>query len=328
MSVLKKDNYAAKESALQSLALRATQRAAALPSSSDLSFHRSLDRSLAAQLDAASARALSLTNSLLKLAATVSSTDGKGKGKMVELEDAEDFDDRFAGAVVERMDRLLERADAALDIAAGRTRAPAIAVNPPAQPKAKKTEKAEGGQTLPVVVQHAAHLAKPQLKWAGATVSKTHKWHARVPEGYILTDADLPDGAATDDTQIVVQHPYAYEITHIVHPRRMFVSSPPIPFAPLDETSYTLVDTPELLREMAALLKQAKEVAVDLEHHSYRSYDGFVCLMQVSTRERDWIVDCLVPEVRRDMGCLGEVFADSSIIKVIILVVHSHTKPV
>ena len=65
---------------------------------------------------------------------------------------------------------------------------------------------------------------------------------------------------------------------------------------------------------MLAKLRQAKEIAVDLEHHSYRSYAGFVCLMQLSTRQEDWIVDTLV--VREELAELNEVFTDPEIVKV------------
>ena len=61
-------------------------------------------------------------------------------------------------------------------------------------------------------------------------------------------------------------------------------------------------------------LKKAKEIAVDLEHHDYRSYHGFVCLMQISTRKQDWIVDTL--ELREDLIALNQVFTDPKIVKV------------
>jgi len=68
---------------------------------------------------------------------------------------------------------------------------------------------------------------------------------------------------------------------------------------------------------MATKLKAAKEIAVDLEHHSYRTYRGFLCLMQISTREEDFIVDLLVPSVRDSIrNTLGEIFADPEIVKV------------
>jgi len=66
---------------------------------------------------------------------------------------------------------------------------------------------------------------------------------------------------------------------------------------------------------MLKQLKKAKEIAVDLEHHDYRSYHGFVCLMQVSTREQDWIVDTL--ELREELVTLNEVFTDPNIVKVV-----------
>ena len=62
-------------------------------------------------------------------------------------------------------------------------------------------------------------------------------------------------------------------------------------------------------------LRMAKEIAVDLEHHDEHSYIGIVSLMQISTRDKDWIVDTLKPW-RRELQILNEVFADSKILKV------------
>lgn len=70
-------------------------------------------------------------------------------------------------------------------------------------------------------------------------------------------------------------------------------------------------------------LRQASEIAVDLEHHDYRSYYGFVCLMQISTRTQDWIVDTL--ELREELIALNEVFTDPQIVKVLILPILSLT---
>lgn len=61
-------------------------------------------------------------------------------------------------------------------------------------------------------------------------------------------------------------------------------------------------------------------VQVDLEHHHYRSFQGFVCLMQISTRSEDFIVDTLA--LRGNVGpCLKEIFADPSIRKVYIIII-------
>ncbi|CAM9785859.1 unnamed protein product [Ectocarpus sp. 6 AP-2014] len=57
-----------------------------------------------------------------------------------------------------------------------------------------------------------------------------------------------------------------------------------------------------------------REIAVDLEHHSFRTFLGVVCLMQLSTREQDYIVDPL--KLREEMGRLLPIFSDPNIVKV------------
>jgi exosome complex exonuclease RRP6 len=59
-----------------------------------------------------------------------------------------------------------------------------------------------------------------------------------------------------------------------------------------------------------------KEVAIDLEHHSYRSYQGFTCLMQVSSRTRDFIIDTL--KLRTLLGVhLTPIFTNPLVTKVL-----------
>lgn len=85
---------------------------------------------------------------------------------------------------------------------------------------------------------------------------------------------------------------------------------------------------------MANIITSATELAVDLEHHSYRSCKGFLALMQISTRSGDFVVDLLIPEVREGLRqakdkravesgeaheagqIIARVFADPSVIKV------------
>ena len=38
-------------------------------------------------------------------------------------------------------------------------------------------------------------------------------------------------------------------------------------------------------------LSECSEIGVDVEHHSYRSYLGLTCLIQISTCDKDYIVD-------------------------------------
>jgi exosome complex exonuclease RRP6 len=197
MSDLTGAGFDAYNGRLQASALKATKAAAGFPE--DITFHRSIDRDLAKQLDSCSAKVLELTNSLLVLASSASSSKGKGKTK---LEDPDDLTDLFESVVVETMDRLLEGADIAIDKHTGKSKAPAISVN--AQP-AKSNSKPKAATNTPApVVQHAAHLAKPQLKFkcpvdntngVVRTRSLKHKYNAKVPLGYVFNEENsIEDG--------------------------------------------------------------------------------------------------------------------------------------
>lgn len=111
-------------------------------------------------------------------------------------------------------------------------------------------------------------------------------------------------------------HPYQTEIEEYDYPANVYEYAEPQRYKPFESTTATFVDTPEALATMLSELKTAKEIAVDLEHHDNRSYIGMVSLMQISTRDKDWIVDTLKPW-RRKLECLNEVFADPNILKVL-----------
>ncbi|KAJ0695385.1 putative 3'-5' exonuclease domain, ribonuclease H-like superfamily [Helianthus annuus] len=62
---------------------------------------------------------------------------------------------------------------------------------------------------------------------------------------------------------------------------------------PVESTSFKLVQDVKVLKELAAKLCDANESAVDLEYNQYRSFQGLTCLMQISIRTEDFIVDTL-----------------------------------
>ena len=117
------------------------------------------------------------------------------------------------------------------------------------------------------------------------------------------------------DIELRHKHPYDLEIKRARYPPPTFLKTDPIPYLSFDDTKATFVDTPEAVNAMTAELQQAKEIAIDLEHHDEHSYTGLVSLMQISTREKDWVVDTLKPW-RRDLQVLNEVFANPNILKV------------
>jgi exosome complex exonuclease RRP6 len=111
-------------------------------------------------------------------------------------------------------------------------------------------------------------------------------------------------------------HPYESELRQIEYTAEQVqpVKSEQI-YHPFDKTEAMWVDTPDKLRDLARTLDAQKEFAVDLEHHNYRSYQGLTCLMQISTRNEDFIVDCL--ELRRHMHVLNSSFTNPNIVKIL-----------
>lgn len=109
-------------------------------------------------------------------------------------------------------------------------------------------------------------------------------------------------------------HPYEYEIDSQPYPESILVKSDPIPSKDWNTTSATWVDTTDALHKMIQDLHGLTALAVDLEHHDFRSYYGIVCLMQISNRDQDWIVDTIA--LRDDLEPLNVIFTDPNIVKV------------
>lgn len=56
---------------------------------------------------------------------------------------------------------------------------------------------------------------------------------------------------------------------------------------------------------------------MDLENHSLRSFQGFLCVMQLSTRTHDFVIDTLAPAIRQHLPrLLGPVFQSPGVVKV------------
>lgn len=112
-------------------------------------------------------------------------------------------------------------------------------------------------------------------------------------------------------------HPLQARLDELEYPEWQTVApAEPQAYRSFDETPFTYVDSVEQLEAVASRLSAAKEVAVDLEAHSYRSFQGFCCLMQLSTREEDIVIDTLA--LRSHVGrCLAKIFADPAVVKVL-----------
>lgn len=83
---------------------------------------------------------------------------------------------------------------------------------------------------------------------------------------------------------------------------------------PLKDTPLVEINDRNQLPELVEELRKFRAIAVDLEHHSYRSFMGFTCLMQISTTEKDYLIDTLA--LRNDLWILNEIFTKPDITKV------------
>ncbi|KAF4345306.1 Exosome complex exonuclease rrp6 [Fusarium beomiforme] len=269
----------------------------------DLSFQRTVNPSVGQHLEDRTSRILELSTRLLQ-------TAGKACGvKAPKLEDVEDIEMNWRG-IVDVVDSSLEKADTALDEYTGlvKRKEPPISdsANKPKKPKSTNKVIRNANMTKPQILFERKPDNFAPTPWKPMLTSK--------PNAKLSLEQSLnvvPNETGTPQ----YQHPYEYEIVRMTYPEVVFKESEPIMYQPVETTEATFVDTYEGVLEMLEELKRAKEIAVDLEHHDFRTYVGLVSLMQISTRERDWIVDTLQPW-RHKLEVLNEVFTDPKIVKV------------
>ncbi|KAH8880359.1 hypothetical protein GQ53DRAFT_543289 [Thozetella sp. PMI_491] len=287
-------------------ALVATTKTVNELANQDLQFQRTANPSAGAQLDTDSDR-------LLRIATGLLSSAGKAtKQRVPSVEDAEDIDISWRG-IVDVIDTLLEKADTCLDEYTGllkRKEAPTVETAPMA--KRYKTNQLDSSLKRANIVKPQTHFERKIDNWA------TGPWEPLLtskPHSIVALEDSLV--TFTDENQnLQYKHPYETEIVQLQYPTTVHEQREPIKYLPVDSTSATWVDTYEGVLEMLEELKKAREIAIDLEHHDYRSYAGLLSLMQISTRDKDWIVDTLRPW-RHKLEILNEVFADPGIIKIL-----------
>ncbi|KAM9629964.1 exosome complex component 10 isoform 2-T2 [Morphnus guianensis] len=267
----------------------------------------------------------------------------KDRSKVTELEDKFDV-------LVDSNDIILERVGILLDEAAGvnKNQQPVLpaGLQPPQtiisswNRKAGEYHKRTQSETFRLL--HAKNISRPQLKFREKIDNSNTpfvpklfiKPNALKPLPEALTksgrerkerpeDLDVPAALAdfihqqrTQQTeQDMFAHPYQYELEHFSPPDGVLKKPEPQMYRPIKETPCHFITTLDELVELNEKLMNCKEFALDLEHHSYRSFLGLTCLMQISTRTEDFIIDTL--ELRSEMNILNETFTDPAIVKVL-----------
>ncbi|KAI2466936.1 ribonuclease H-like domain-containing protein [Annulohypoxylon bovei var. microspora] len=281
---------------------RLTNRIAA----EDIKFQRTSNPEVEEQLDDTSGRLLALASSLLK--SSTKSTDIKAPS----IEDGDDIDVQWS-RIVDVVDTLLEKADTCLDEYTGVIKRKTAPTDQPA-PSSKKFR----STTLESSMRRA-NITKPQHAFdVKPNNFNTSPWKPILttkPHALVSLEESLE--TFNDEEQTTqYKHPYEAEIRELESPEIIFQTREPIKYQPVETTAATYVDTFEGVLDMLKELKTATEIAIDTEHHDYRTYTGLLSLMQISTREKDWIVDTLQPW-RHKLEVLNEVFADPKIVKVL-----------
>lgn len=290
-----------------------TIRAASSLGAQDVNFYKTVDKDLGQQIDDQSQRLLNISNDLLRAA-----IDDPNDFQAIEYGE-ENVTGEVSWKPVSRIiDSIFDKIDSTFVQA--KRKAKGIT-------KDQELEYLDNGKTSTTTTisnEKASKIEKPQLKFkvpidnseSGPFKPKlSSKPHALVPFNDSLIN---PEPVYEDSIEIIdppfYAQPYEYEIDNQPYPDAILAKSDPIPPKDWSTTKAIWVDTVKELQKMVQELKKLTEIAVDLEHHDYRSYYGIVCLMQISNREQDWIIDTLA--LRDDLTVLNEVFADPDIVKV------------
>ncbi|XP_061592397.1 exosome component 10 [Cololabis saira] len=248
--------------------------------------------------------------------------------------------------VVDSNDVILERAGILLDEADGvnRGQKPVMPVGfqPPKIVVSSWNRKGlgSGSRSETFRLLHAKNIARPQLKFKEKIDNSNTPFTPKIfikpnavkPLPSYFTnqqirkerpeDLDVPAALADfihqqrtkEYVEDMFAHPYQYELDHSTIAESLLSKPEPQMYKPVEETKLSFVDTLEDLVALNEKLCKLPEFAVDLEHHSYRSFLGLTSLMQISTREEDYIIDTL--ELRSEMYILNEAFTDPAIVKV------------
>ncbi|SCW01499.1 LAFE_0E01002g1_1 [Lachancea fermentati] len=273
-----------------------TIRASVSLSAQDVEFFRSLDPDISASVDQTAKGVLNLINDILL------SVDGNEE----VIESGKEGLENAWKNVGEVMDTLFEKSDHAFS-AIRRTDnnnktnyqylddAPSVDQNH----RSKRIEKPQLNFKRPVDNSELQPF-KPLLK---------SKPHSIISLSEVLKILPAEENVPSHYAQ-----PYEHEIDNQKYSNSVLEVRDPISPQPWEQTEATWVDSAEALNKMVSELRSANEIAVDLEHHDYRSYYGITCLMQISTRNQDWLVDTIA--LRDDLEVLNEIFTDPLILKV------------
>lgn len=337
--------------ALQGPLVSITRNASSLPGPSDLSFHRSIDRNIATALDQQAGDVQALTQSLTRWA------KGKARATNPDEEEEDDPSSAYrriadvVDGLLERADICLDQYSGKLAVpqqasdADGQTRLTA----PTRQNNTTNNGTLPKNGKLPNDITNA-QIDPPQRQFTlKPDNTPDTMWDRALAMGKPnALPPPSPNDSEASSTPTVPFEPgtirqgmYCAEgdPRHNPYYREIFAAHPPPyiyqpptedemqPPPPLDEAlpagvsgvPFYWIQDKAGIEQLSQHLQEdrVKEIAIDLEHHSYRSYQGIACLMQLSTQWGDYIIDLLSDDVRRSVEILNTSFTDPDKVKIL-----------
>lgn len=237
-----------------------------------------------------------------------------------------DADEKF-DLLAEANDILLDRANICMDDEDGVKRKPEVELvvsqgrqndfgswNTTATPpdSRKRQHEVANGQSIRLLA--AKNIQRPQLSFKDKIDNSSKPWEPRIkekPNSLKPLALYLIEGENGE----VFCHPYEVELDKFSVDEKQLVPCQPIKPKSLEDTPLIVIEKPEDLKILLADLMNYNEIAIDLEHHSYRTYQGITCLLQISTRDTDYLIDTLT--LRSELHILNEIFTKPTVLKVL-----------
>lgn len=259
----------------------------------------SIDKCFMKAVDVQSSRMINMIQYIL--------TNHGFKNGLSEVRGVDDEDS--LACVTSICDQLMERINTNLDKASGKRHSSSLLlVSKQDSPKTMKMPNISSNK-ISLITQKC--IPKPQASFKDKVDNSDQLFKPRLTSKPHAIKS-LEESLTLENGQFA--HPYAVELEMLQVHSQLLQTVEPKPPLSLEQTPFSYIDTQHHLKVLVDKLLQVSEVAIDLEHHSFRSYQGFTCLMQLSTRHEDFIVDTIA--LRHHMQLLNPVFTHPNIVKV------------
>merc|ERR1719419_1692688 len=167
----------------------------------------------------------------------------------------------------------------------------------------------------PLKLLAAKNVLRPQIKFSKFIDNSSSPFQPRLQEKPHSMKPLSILGEYDDPGSEVFSHPYIYEIERDQPLASQLSISVAVKPADVDNAPMDYIESVEGLKVMIKELQDEEIVGIDLEAHTYRSYLGITCLIQISTASKDYLIDPF--PLWSELPLLNEITANPKIVKVL-----------